>query len=182
MRDGSGNITTPWTITYNQVVYPPAITLFTATELAEFRGDVRTFQSDTTIPYKDTPKLSNSSTSFYTSLQFLETPIVVRVSKPLVSNIAGGTAYLGHPIGYDINTVADNFYNNLPGATSSAGLSNGNFVTTAVNGGAFASGRKLSSATKSVDNDTAINTIIASGSDLENTRIIQSSKNALSGI
>ena len=119
------------TITYNRVEYPSTLTIFDSSELTGFHGDTSSFADSPTIPYRDTPKTSTPSSAvgaFYTSLQFLETALSVRVAKPLVSNVAGGNAYIARPIGYDLNTVVSNFLGDLR---------TGNFTSTTVNTVAF---------------------------------------------
>lgn len=114
-------------IVYNKVDYPSTLTIFDTTELTGFVGDTSSFADNPSVPYRDTPKTSSPSSAvgaFYTSLQFLETALSVRVAKPLVSNVAGGNAYIGRPIGYDVNTVASNFLSDLK---------TGNFTSTTVN-------------------------------------------------
>lgn len=116
---------------YNRVNYPSDVVVFDRDELTEFRGDTSSFRDSLGVPYRDTPKTSTPSAAigaFYASLQFLEAPISVRVTKPLISNVAGGNAYIAHPIGYDLNTVVANFLDDLK---------TGNFTTTTINTVAF---------------------------------------------
>ncbi|MDQ1344317.1 MAG: hypothetical protein QG650_1037 [Patescibacteria group bacterium] len=64
----------------------------------------------------------------------------VRVAKPVVANTVGGNAYLARATGYDVNTIADTFLDNLK---------KGNFTTASISSGNLGSGRNLSSATAS---------------------------------
>lgn len=84
-------------------------------------------------------------------------------------NVAGGSAFIGSPLGYDVNTVVQSFMNNLR---------SGNFTTSTVN---VASSYGLSSATRSVSDNSALSQIIASGSSSEAGSITSSSMNT-SGI
>lgn len=93
MRDGSGNIIVPWTITYEQRTYPNILRLFDGSELQALKGDT----SHITGGHEDTvianPAYRNQG--LYASIQYLETPFNIRVSKPIIGNTAGGSAFIG---------------------------------------------------------------------------------------
>ncbi len=104
----------------------------------------------------------------YATLQYLEAPFNIRVSKPVISNSAGGSAYVGSFLGYSVNNVVDSFMNNLK---------SGNFTTSTVNIG---SASELSSATSTVSGNAWLNQVISSGSTSEASNITRSSINGSS--
>ena len=59
----------------------------------------------------------------YANVGFFEETLAVRVSKNIVSGIGGGNSYIYHPLGFDVNYVAENFL---------AALQTGNFVGASV--------------------------------------------------
>ncbi len=79
--DGSGNLLT-WTITYDQNSYPNSIRLFEGSELQGLKGDTSGISSD----YEDTITTNPlyRSQGLYASLQYLESPFRIRVSKPII--------------------------------------------------------------------------------------------------
>ena len=91
-KDASGNILT---ITYDEKVYPSAITLFQGSEsgLQGFVGDATNIVGDYADTNMTLPMFLGSG--FYASLQFLEAPFNIRVSKPIIANTAGGSAFIG---------------------------------------------------------------------------------------
>ncbi|PJC56657.1 hypothetical protein CO024_01880 [Candidatus Gracilibacteria bacterium CG_4_9_14_0_2_um_filter_38_7] len=158
--DNSGNLLT---ITYNETRFPNTLKLFDGSELQGFKGDTNVI---TPVGYKDTI-ISNPTyrgQGIYASIAYLEAPFSVRVSKPIISNTAGGSAFIGSFLGNNVNTVVNNFLN---------ALKSGNFTTSTVNA---SSSYALSSATKSIS-DNNISEIITSGGQNEEGKISQSSIN-----
>lgn len=92
-----------------------------------------------------------AGSGFYASLQYLETPFHIRVSKSAISNTAGGNAFVGSPLGYSVNTVVASFMDSLL---------KGNFTTSTVNEN---SSTALSSAT-STSSGAELTQVIRSGS------------------
>ena len=92
------------------------------------------------------------SQGFYASLQFLEAPFNIRVSRPIIGNTAGGSAFIGSFLGYSVNTIVQAFLNNLRSV---------NFTTSTIN---ESSSYALSSATRTVSGDSALSQTITSGS------------------
>jgi hypothetical protein len=167
MKDASGNILT---ITYNERLYPSSITLFQGSEpgLQGFMGDATNIVGD----YADTNMTLPMflGTGFYASLQFLEAPFSIRVSKPIIVNTAGGSAFIGSALGNSVNTLTANFM---------TALQNGNFTTSTVN---TASSFALSSATRSISNNSLLSQSITSGSLAESLKIANASSVGLAGI
>lgn len=94
-------------------------------------------------------------TGLYASLQYLEAPFRIRVSKSIIGNTSGGSAFIGNTrLGYSVNTVVASFMEKLL---------NGNFTTSTVNKN---SSYGLSSATKAVS-DPTLTQLITSGRDNE---------------
>ncbi|EKD29305.1 MAG: hypothetical protein ACD_78C00448G0001 [uncultured bacterium (gcode 4)] len=167
VRDGSGNIIVPWTITYREDNFPPSTILFQWSELQAFEGNTNNISGS----YEDTVTVNPTyrSQGFYASLQYLESPFDIRISLPIIANIAGGSAFIGSALGNSVDIVVQTFFNNLR---------SGNFTTSTVN---VASSYALSSATNSVSNDGVLSQVISSGSTAEIGNITQSSLNT-SGI
>ncbi len=63
------------------------------------------------------PLLPNSpivrESNFYVAVNYLNEPIPVRVSRPAISNTAGGNAYIGAQVGYSVNTITAAFISNI---------------------------------------------------------------------
>lgn len=168
MRDGSGNIVKEREIIYEERQYPNSIVLFQGSELQGIQGNTSNITSGS---YNDTI-VTNPTYHYqglYASIQYLESPFNVRVSKPIIANVAGGSAFVGGMLGYNLNTVVSNFMNNLR---------SGNFTTSTVN---VASSYGLSSVTRSVSDNNSLSQLIASGSQSESDRLVNSSRNT-SGI
>lgn len=87
VRNASGVIITPWTITYSQDSYPSSIVLFRGSELATLKGDT----TPITGSFEDTITTNPAyrTQGIYASLQYLEAPFNIRVSKSVISNAAG---------------------------------------------------------------------------------------------
>ncbi|MDD2892143.1 MAG: hypothetical protein PHQ95_04205, partial [Candidatus Gracilibacteria bacterium] len=152
--DGSGNLVN---ISYEERIYPNTTILFQGSELQGFKGDISSITSGS---YKDTITTNPTyrSQGIYASLQYLESPFNIRVSKPIISNTAGGNAFIGSPLGYNVNTVVNNFLNELK---------KGNFITSTVN---TSSSYALSSATTSVS-DAGLSQTISTGTAGEEVNI-----------
>lgn len=135
-------------INYEERIYPSSLVLFQGSELQSFAGDTTTIVGS----YADTVIANPTyrSQGIYASLQYLESPFNIRVSHPIVANIAGGSAFIGSPLGQSVNTVVQSFMNNLR---------SGNFTTSTVN--VASSG--LSSATSTVSGNNTLSQTIASG-------------------
>lgn len=166
-KDALGNILT---ITYDERVYPSSITLFQGSEpgLQGFMGDTTSIVGD----YADTNMMLPMflGTGFYATFQFLEAPFNIRVSKPIIANTAGGSAFIGSALGNSVNAVTANFM---------TALKNGNFTTSTINvNPSFA----LSSATKSTSNNSLLSQAIASGSLVESLKIANASSVGLAEI
>ncbi|MDD2916753.1 MAG: hypothetical protein PHH70_02820 [Candidatus Gracilibacteria bacterium] len=164
--DALGNILT-WTITYDQISYPNSISLFSGTDVTGLKGDTSLISgsyldTNTTIPM-------SIGSGLYATLQYLEAPFHIRVSRPIIGNTAGGSAFIGSSLGNSVNTVVFTFFNNLR---------SGNFTTSTVN---VASSYALSSATNSVSDNAALSQSIFSGSDSEKGSILRSSTGMIAG-
>lgn len=125
--DASGSVV--WT--YHGVPCRSSYALWSGSQLSAFKGNSAPLSSAET--YRDT-----ASGEFYVGIRFLQEDLTVRVSKPAVSNTVGGNAYLSRATGYDVNTIAGTFLENLR---------KGNFTTTSIVSGNLGNGRNLSSAT-----------------------------------
>ena len=80
-------------------------------------------------------------------------PIFVRVSRPAISNTAGGNAFVARKVGYSINSIAGTFLSDLK---------KGNFTVTSVTANsADISGMVDSTGTASTSGSTATGTIEA---------------------
>lgn len=165
-HDVSGNLLT---ITYDQRIYPNTFKLFDGSVLQGFKGNTSNIVSGNSYENTNMTLPMSIGRWLYASLQYLEAPFNIRVSKPIIGNAAGWSAFIGSPLGYSVNTVTESFMNNLR---------SGNFTTSTVN---ISSSYALSSATRSVSDDNALSQTIASGSTIEEWRIANSSKNS-SGI
>lgn len=93
----------------------------------------------------------------------MQSPFDIRVSKPVMSNTAGGTAFVGTDLGYSVNTVVNLFLENLK---------KGNFTTSTIN---ETGTNGLSSATSTVSDNYNLESIISSSSDSESKSIQGSS-------
>ncbi|MFZ3232444.1 MAG: hypothetical protein WA194_02770 [Patescibacteria group bacterium] len=125
--DGSGGIV----FNYHDVACRDGYTLWNGNQLATFKGKTAPLASNET--YRDT-----LPGEFYVGIRFLQEDVNVRVAKSVVSNTVGGNAYLARATGYDVNTIANTFLDNLK---------KGNFTTASIVSGDLGSGRNLSSAT-----------------------------------
>lgn len=161
VRNASGVVIIPWTITYNRITYPQSIPLFQGSELQGLKGDTSIISGS----YLDTNLTVPMSigNGLYATLQYLEAPFHIRVSRPIIGNTAGGSAFIGSALGNSVNTVVWTFFNNLR---------SGNFTTSTVN---TSSSYALSSATNSVSDNANLTQKIASGGNSEEGSILRSS-------
>jgi hypothetical protein len=105
----------------NQVSCSPDIQLFVAGANGAMNGTA--FIGDTTHLPVDTPAEDvNKPTSegsavlqnnFAISVGYMNEPIFVRVSRPAVTNTAGGNAFAAVQVGYNVNSIAGGFLNDL---------------------------------------------------------------------
>lgn len=140
---------------YDKQTYPASIELFQGSEISHFVGNTSSFRNDPRVTYKETiPAIfpSQQSDSFYASLQYLESPFRIRVSKSAIMSLAGGTAFIQNPVGYSVNTAVASFMD---------GLAQGNFVASTINRDNFGD-RTLAGATTTVVSNTSINQTIQS--------------------
>lgn len=118
---------------YHDIACLSSYKLWDGSELARFKGN-----TDVLSPaesYRDT-----ASGEFLVGIRFLQEDLKIRVAKSAVSNTVGGNAYLARATGYDVNTIAGTFLENLK---------KGNFTTASISGRDLGTGRNLSSATAS---------------------------------
>lgn len=127
--DTTGGIVTQ----YHDVACRDGYTLWNGSQLASFKGKTSPLTSRET--YRDT-----AAGEFLVGIRFLQEDMNVRVAKSVVSNTVGGNAYLARATGYDVNTIANTFLENLK---------KGNFTTASIVSGDLGEGRNLSSSTAS---------------------------------
>lgn len=140
---------------YDKRTYPASIELFQGSEITHFVGNTSSFRNDSRITFRETiPAIfpSTQNDSFYASLQYLESPFRIRVSKSAIVSLAGGTAFIQNPVGYSVNTAVASFMD---------GLAQGNFVASTINRDNFGD-RTLAGATATVVSNTDINQAIQS--------------------
>lgn len=118
---------------YHDIACLSSYRLWRGSELARFMGNTDALSS--AEPYRDT-----APGEFLVGIRFLQEDLKIRVAKSVVSNTVGGNAYLARATGYDVNTIAGTFLENLR---------KGNFTTASLSGRDLGAGRNLSSATAS---------------------------------
>lgn len=116
---------------YHDVACRDGYVLWSGRQLANFKGKTSALSASET--YRDT-----AAGQFLVGIRFLQEDLNVRVAKSVVSNTVGGNAYLARATGYDVNTIANTFLDNLK---------KGNFTTASIVSGDLGAGRNLSSST-----------------------------------
>ena len=133
--------TAPGGFTTETITCSGDTTLFPYSEISHFVGG-STASFGANESYRET-----DSNDFTVNIGWLAEPIHVRLSKPIVSNTAGGNAYLSRAAGNNVNEVVNTFLDNLR---------KGNFTTAAMVDRNTISGEW--SATKTVGGTTSNNT------------------------
>lgn len=101
---------------YHDIACLSSYKLWDGSELARFIGKTDALRASES--YRDT-----APGEFLVGIRFLQEDLKVRVAKSVVSNTVGGNAYLARATGYDVNTIAESFLENLK---------KGNFTTASI--------------------------------------------------
>lgn len=123
VRDWSWNIID---IIYRTINNPYSITLFNWNQISWFRWNTSNFWPNEI--FRDTNMSSifpsQWENNFYVNIQFLEEAMPIRVSRNIISSIAGWNSLVYNPVWFDVNYVVNNFID---------WLASGNFVGTNLN-------------------------------------------------